>query len=600
MAKIHIMKDSLASKVAAGEVVERPASVVKELIENSVDAGASSVEVDIDKGGIVLIRVADDGDGMSREDTILAVERHATSKLRNASDLSNLSTYGFRGEALPSIASVSRFCLSSCEKSSLVGTEVIIEGGKLVDVCDSGNAPGTQVEVRDLFFNVPARRKFLRTQATEFGHIEEVVREAAVARPDVAFTLRHDSREIIRLAGDATQIDRIADLVGFEIIEHLIKFNGHDDTDKLSVSGWISEPGFSRRNRRLQYTFLNGRPIKSPAVSCAIKDAYAGLIERGAFPSAFVFITADPSSVDVNVHPSKREVRFHQYRSLKQLISSSLKRAVTSQLNDNLPGEMAAKAFRPMGGSGIGVTCHTGSKEFSQVSPGGEDNKGPESDEGSEGPVLWKEATLRESQIEADLSNEEGAEHRIIGILDKRYLVIEGRDGLVLLHRRAAHERILYEEVLRNIESGGVASQALLAPVTVGLSAHECQVIMEHSETLHGLGLRIETFGENTIKIDSLPASCAGVEPVEFFLALVAELCEGGTQSARRFSESDIVGILSSRAARYSEARTIEELEALVSRLMQCDVPYCDIRGRPTMVQFSTRELERRFAAIQR
>ena len=266
MPKIHVMTDALASQVAAGEVVQRPASVVKELVENSIDAGAQQIIIEIEKGGAALIRVTDDGCGMAREDILLAIERHSTSKLKHASDLSRLTTYGFRGEALPSVASVSRFRISSCEKEALAGTVIVVDGGKLIDVSDCGAAPGTRVEARDLFYNVPARRKFLKTQVTEFSHIEEVVRLVAMVQPGIAFTLYHDSREVLRLASASRQIDRITDLVGINVVEHLIPFNGSGDDSKLTVSGWISEPGFSRRNRKMQHYFLNGRPIDSPAV----------------------------------------------------------------------------------------------------------------------------------------------------------------------------------------------------------------------------------------------------------------------------------------------------------------------------------------------
>jgi DNA mismatch repair protein MutL len=592
MRKIHIMPDTLASQVAAGEVVERPASVVKELIENSIDAGASRIQVDVERGGLALIKVADDGTGMCREDAILAVERHATSKLRKASDLSQLSTYGFRGEALPSIASVSRFRLVSCEMNALVGTEILVDGGKLRDVGDSGNPPGTQVEIRDLFFNVPARRKFLRAQATEFGHIEEVVRVAAIVRPEIAFTLRHGDREVIRLARTSRQIDRIADLVGLQVIEHLIEFDGHDADSNIHVAGWISEPGFSRRNRRLQYSFLNSRPIDSPVVGFALKDAYSGLIERGSFPAAFLFIEADPASIDVNVHPTKREVRFSDSRIVQRLVSTSVEHSITRKINRNIPSSDDLNPVMPQhsvdanGSGSSAVNALSGAQDVIREAYEDSNIKGISS---STGDI--------QRQLEVNFPSGKANPHKILGLLGGRYLVIEGDDGLVLLHRRAAHERILYEEGLKAIESKGASSQSLLVPVTVHLPAKDFEVVMENSEILTKLGLRVEAFGENTIKVDALPASCSDADPAAFVTDLTSELCEGGSRSAKRFSEKDLVAIISNRAARYSEAKSPEELNALVSRLMECDMPYCDARGRPTMIQFSAQELARRFGA---
>ncbi len=587
MPKIHVMTDALASQVAAGEVVQRPASVVKELVENSIDAGAQQIIIEIEKGGAALIRVTDDGCGMAREDILLAIERHSTSKLKHASDLSRLTTYGFRGEALPSVASVSRFRISSCEKEALAGTVIVVDGGKLIDVSDCGAAPGTRVEARDLFYNVPARRKFLKTQVTEFSHIEEVVRLVAMVQPGIAFTLYHDSREVLRLASASRQIDRITDLVGIHVVEHLIPFNGSGDDSKLTVSGWISEPGFSRRNRKMQHYFLNGRPIDSPAVSLAIKDAYTGFIDRGAFPPAFIFIHADPSSIDVNVHPAKREVRFHNHRYVGEVLSDAIKAAIISKCTQELHPAQSS-LVRQSEDLQIGASF----PEALSLAPG------TESESKAAAPALELTApSVKELQLDVTLPGAQEAGRRILGIYDKRYLVIEGADGLVLVHRRAAHERILYEEWMEGVKGKGNPSQPLLSPVTVELSAAECEIVLNSSTVLSKMGLGVELFGDKTIKIDSLPAICGDIDAVDFFISVVGELAEGGIKSAMRFSDSDVVGIVCSRASRYNESSSFQELSSLVDRLMQCEMPYCDVRGRPTMIQFSRGELERRFNA---
>ncbi len=593
MPKIHVMTDALASQVAAGEVVERPASVVKELIENSIDAGALLINIEVDKGGVALIKVTDDGCGMTRDDALLAIERHATSKLFKASDLDCLSTYGFRGEALPSVASVSKFRLSTCETKALAGTELIVEGGNLVKVSECGAAKGTQIEVRDLFYNIPARRKFLKTQATEFGHIEEVVRLAAIVQPSIAFTLHHDSREVRRLAASTQQINRISDLVGVDVIDHLIEFKGGSKQSGLEVNGWVSEPAFSRRNRKMQYFFLNGRPIETAAISSALKEAYTGFIDRGAFPSAFIFVNTDPANVDVNVHPAKREVRFRNQRHVQELVTESVQKAITSRFSVSLPDDNPAKINLPSTEQLSSVLPNASDRILSGVNVS--DSEDCSLDYKQAIKLDWAEPQLGESNLEVNIPSEKDSTQRVIGVLDQRYVIVEGSDGLVLLHKRAAHERILYEEWMAVVHDQGCPSQSLLAPVTLELSATDCELVISNTEILSKMGLNIELFGGTTIKVDSIPSSCGDVDPIVFFNSVVTALSENGLASAKRLSESDLVAIVCSRAARYNESNSIQELNALVRRLKECDMPYCDTRGRPTMVQFSFRELERRF-----
>ena len=593
MPKIHVMTDALASQVAAGEVVERPASVVKELIENSIDAGALRINIEVDKGGVALIKVTDDGCGMTRDDALLAIERHATSKLFKASDLDCLSTYGFRGEALPSVASVSKFRLSTCETKALAGTELIVEGGNLVKVSECGAAKGTQIEVRDLFYNIPARRKFLKTQATEFGHIEEVVRLAAIVQPSIAFTLHHDSREVRRLAASTQQINRISDLVGVDVIDHLIEFKGGSKQSGLEVNGWVSEPAFSRRNRKMQYFFLNGRPIETAAISSALKEAYTGFIDRGAFPSAFIFVNTDPANVDVNVHPAKREVRFRNQRHVQELVTEFVQKAITSRFSVSLPDDNPAKINLPSTEQLSSVLPNASDRILSGVNVSDFEDCSLDYKQAIE--LDWAEPQLGESNLEVNIPSEKDTTQRVIGVLDQRYVIVEGSDGLVLLHKRAAHERILYEEWMAVVHDQGCPSQSLLAPVTLELSATDCELVISNTEILSKMGLNIELFGGTTIKVDSLPSSCGDVDPIVFFNSVVTALSENGLASAKRLSESDLVAIVCSRAARYNESNSIQELSALVRRLKECDMPYCDTRGRPTMVQFSFRELERRF-----
>src|SRR5215469_7822511 len=319
MSRIRLLPETVASQVAAGEVVERPASVVKELIENSIDAGARKIEIMIRRGGISLMRVMDDGCGMDRDDALLSIERHATSKIRSASDLQAVSTLGFRGEALPSIASVSRFRLTTREPSAVAGTEIVINGGKIDTVRDSGEAPGTQVEVRSLFYNLPARRKFLRSQNTETRNIEHQIHLQAIGHPGIAFTLLRDDRVVLQLPAAATLRDRIRDLYGSELLERLIQLNGVAPA-KIRISGFVGQVGLSRQTRAQHLVFVNGRAIDSSIVGSAIREGYHTALMKGQYPVTFLFLDLEPATVDVNVHPSKREVRFRDPNAVREAI----------------------------------------------------------------------------------------------------------------------------------------------------------------------------------------------------------------------------------------------------------------------------------------
>ncbi|MEM8955092.1 MAG: DNA mismatch repair endonuclease MutL, partial [Verrucomicrobiota bacterium] len=327
MAKIRLLPDDLVSQVAAGEVIERPASVVKELVENSIDAGARRIEVVVNRGGISLIRVVDDGVGMNRTDALLAVERHATSKIATKEDLAAISTLGFRGEALPSIASVSRFRLSTREREALSGTAIEIKGGKLSGVKDSGDAPGTQIEARSLFYNLPARRKFLRTENTEFSHVEHQTRVQAIAHPEISFTLIRDERAVFQLPATRALIDRVRGLVGVELVSELVEVP-RKERNGVAIWGLIGRPGIGRSNRSQQFVFLNGRPVEAPLLQYALREGYHTALMKGQYPVTFLFLEMDPCEVDVNVHPAKREVRFRDGNGVKGAVVEAVSGAV--------------------------------------------------------------------------------------------------------------------------------------------------------------------------------------------------------------------------------------------------------------------------------
>ncbi|HZA38862.1 MAG TPA: DNA mismatch repair endonuclease MutL, partial [Candidatus Baltobacteraceae bacterium] len=319
MSRIRLLPDTVASQVAAGEVVERPASVVKELVENSIDAGARKIEIMIRRGGISLVRVIDDGCGMDRDDALLSLERHATSKIRSAADLQAVATLGFRGEALPSIASVSRFRLTTREPNAIAGTEIIVNGGKIDIVRESGEAPGTQTEVRSLFYNLPARRKFLRSENTESRNIEHQIHLQAIGHPQIAFTLLRDDRLVFQLPGTATLRHRIRDLYGVALLERLIEVKGNGPR-KIQISGYVGQAGLSRQTRAQQLIFVNGRAIESGLITGAIREGYHTALMKGQYPVTFLFLDLDPAAVDVNVHPAKREVRFRDPTGVREAI----------------------------------------------------------------------------------------------------------------------------------------------------------------------------------------------------------------------------------------------------------------------------------------
>src|SRR6516165_4971113 len=333
MSRIRLLPETVASQVAAGEVIERPASVIKELIENSIDAGARKIDIFIRRGGISLMRVIDDGCGMDRDDTLLSLERHATSKIRSVSDLEAIATLGFRGEALPSIASVSRFRLTTREPNAVVGTEIVVNGGKIDIVRDGGEAPGTQVEVRSLFYNVPARRKFLRAENTEGRNVEHQLHLQAIGHAGVGFTFARDDRVVFQLPGTATLSDRIRDLYRNELLAQLLSLNGASSS-QIKISGLIGQPGLSRQTRSQQLVFVNGRAIESPLITTAIREGYHTALMKGQYPVTFLFLELDPGAVDVNVHPAKREVRFRDPNGIRETVVRAIQETLAGGRTD--------------------------------------------------------------------------------------------------------------------------------------------------------------------------------------------------------------------------------------------------------------------------
>jgi DNA mismatch repair protein MutL len=592
MSRIRLLPETVASQVAAGEVVERPASVVKELVENSIDAGARKIDIFIRRGGISLIRVVDDGCGMDRDDALLSLERHATSKIRTVADLEAVGTLGFRGEALPSIASVSRFRLTSREPNAVAGTEIVVNGGKIDIVRDSGEAPGTQVEVRSLFYNVPARRKFLRAENTESRNIEHQLHLQAIGHPQVAFTFARDDRVAFQLPATSTLSDRIRDLYGNDLLAQLLPLDG-GGSSPIRISGLIGQAGLSRQTRAQQLTFVNGRAIESPLITAAVREGYHTALMKGQYPVTFLFIELEPGAVDVNVHPAKREVRFRDPNGIREAIARSIQETLAHGRADwqekfRAPAAESGgtRAVVPQTSIGGSPPCELPEleKQFAL--------RGQRSVELAPSASAPRPETTRQDRSRPAAQQQ----FQIIGVLNKLYVLMENADGLVLVDQHAAHERILFEELRRRMEEQGVPSQKLLISQTFELAPRDADWIEQNMSILQKMGIGIESFGPNTFKIDSLPGFLNVTDGAQFMRKVIDDLkSTTDRSSALRLGEEMIASTVCRHAVKANDPLRYLEVEKLIQDLLECDLPYCCPHGRPTMIQISNAELEKKF-----
>jgi DNA mismatch repair protein MutL len=597
--------------VAAGEVVERPASVVKELIENSIDAGARKIDTVIRRGGISLVRVIDDGCGMDRDDALLSLERHATSKIRSAADLQAVATLGFRGEALPSIASVSRFRLTTREGDAVAGTEIVINGGKIDIVRDGGEAPGTQVEVRSLFYNLPARRKFLRSENTESRNIEHQIHLQAIGHPQIGFSLLRDDRMLFQLPAAVTLSDRIRDLYGIKLLERLVEVSG-TPSGNVRIGGFIGQAGLSRQTRTQQLVFVNGRAIESALLTAAIREGYHTALMKGQYPVTFLFIELDPAAVDVNVHPAKREVRFRDPTAVREAIVHSIQQTLERGRvvwQDKFRGPLITPAVTPEKVAldlklrpGVAAPReshrelpHLGPTVAGIVDPGyarvpdtvGRAGRLPAApiDKASDALALQQSQQLAAQR-----------QFQIIGVLSKLYVLMENADGLVLVDQHAAHERVLFEELRQRMEEQGVPTQKLLLPQTFDVPPRDADWIERNISILQKMGIGIESFGPGTFKIDSLPGFLNVSEPAQFMRKVIDDLkSAGNSTSPMRLGEEMIATTVCRHAVKANDPLRYPEIEKLIRDLLECDLPYCCPHGRPTMIQISLAELEKKF-----
>jgi DNA mismatch repair protein MutL len=682
MNRIHLLSEQVANQIAAGEVIERPASVVKELVENALDAQAARVTLEIQAGGRSLVRVTDDGTGMSRDDALLCLERHATSKIRKAEDLAAIATMGFRGEALPSIASVSRFTLTTREREggSPEGTQIVVNGGKIAEVKAAGSAPGTSVEVRQLFFNLPARRKFLRTEETEAAHIQHYLTLAALAYPEVAFTFQKDGRLVWQLPaqkfGPATSSrlaalrERLRALLGDEKLLPVNFSAALDDSappeetdifetagsspstlnpqpSTLRVWGFIGAPGVSRATREGQHLFVNRRPVENRGLNYALLEGYHTALMKGRYPVCCLFLEIDPSAVDVNIHPAKREVKFHREFEIRKYVAQAVQETLLAYhggeageakrwgertreplIKQNLTPELPASSV---------ASPHQSSApalpQFpEQFKPDDEPPKPviqqPPLKMGfaprqSQAEMITPPPTTTEPSAPASISivpqPEEGEFHppsasppsgatpllnvplRLIGVIGKLYAVLESDRGLVLLDQHAAHERILFEQMLNRLEQNGSApSQKLLLPETVELPARDANFLREQLAALTRLGVGLSEFGERTFLLDALPPFVKSTDARRFVLDLVDELKAAGREvNLARLGEHTIAKTVCRHAVKANDPLQGKELENLVEDLRRCAMPYTCPHGRPTLIEMNYRELEKKFGRTQ-
>ena len=606
MAKVRLLPERVANQIAAGEVVERPAAVVKELVENALDAGATRIEVEFSHGGRALMRVEDNGSGMGREDAELCLQRHATSKIAEAADLDRLASFGFRGEALPSIASVSRFLLQTAEAEG-AGTEILVSGGRLVHLKDCGRPRGTRIEVTQLFNSVPARRKFLKTDATEAAHIVASVRLHALAAPHCAFTLIEDGRVIFRSPTCPALADRVGEIFGRQLADSLIPIDASEGG--LRLHGLLAKPGSAgRATRHETITFVNRRPVDSRTLLYSLTESYHEILPKGRYPASFVFLETDPAAVDVNVHPAKREVRFRNEAQVRSFVIRSvlaLLRAeappVARMAEIELPPPSAVPAFPapvPPAAQPLVTPLVTKSSEGSPAAPAichpmGDKFPNPKAVQAPIAASRQAETPPLRAQPRPAASTDGW---RFIGLAHSLYALFETPAGLLLLDRRAAQERIVFEELASQFAAGAVATQRLLLPVVVELDPVGSALLRDRIRFLMTHGFEVAEFGRHTFRLEGVPAVLEPADAEACLRDLLDAFRDGRSPERNpEIAREQLARLAAARAVRLQAQVDAADMRALVARLFACRAPHTSPGGRTTQVEFSQGELARRF-----
>ncbi len=609
MPSIRILSDRVANQIAAGEVIERPAAVVKELVENSLDAGATRIEVEFRHGGRSYIRVEDNGHGMTKDQALLSLERHATSKLVETVDLDRLGTFGFRGEAVPSIASVSHFQLQT-RPADGAGTEIVVNGGKLVHVRECGMATGTRTTVTHLFNSVPARRKFLKSDTTESAHIIQTVRLYALACPQTAFTLIEDGRVLFQSPVCTTLGERVAEIFGRQLVADLLPVETAEAG--LKFSGLIGKPGVSRATRHEMLMFVNRRPVDSRTLNYALIESYATSLGKGRYPVAVLFLDLDPAAVDVNVHPAKREVRFRSEGGVRSFVIRAVLQALrefgtpaltrNAEADEAMPGDPVARAATPSTPEPTAPAPYQAPGPMAQpfrpftALPAPAPRPLPRGTDGSAPSSAPPAIENQESKIENRTDAPRLLGWRFLGTAHGDFALFEAPGGLVVLDRRAAHERIWFERLRTQFARGEVASQRLLFALPVELDAIASALLTDRLKFLHAHGLEVGEFGRNFFRIESVPVWLDPAD-AETFLRDVLGLMREGRLDDRKaeLADEELARLAAQKAVRLPPALTEPEALALVAQLFACNQPHTSPAGRPTHFELSKGELGRRF-----
>jgi len=560
---IRILPEKVASQIAAGEVVDRPASVVRELIDNSIDAGADRIVLSIEKGGKRAIKVSDNGSGISRDDLLLCVERHATSKIETVSDLFSVKSLGFRGEALPSIASVSRMQIISRPQGQLAGHRLKIAGGKLIAIEEIGAPAGTIVEVRNLFFNLPARRKFLRAGKTESDYIIDMFSKVTLPYLDINFRLDHDGKTIMNLPSSNQRLHRLSVLMGREVAESITKAQERDFD--MEISAYLAPSEFSRTRGDRLYIYVNDRNIRDRLVTKAIIEGYGQRLMKGQYPQAVVFIKIDPSKIDVNVHPAKQEVRFHNSREVFQIIVSTIEKAL-------------ARSFH----------AFTGKETIREV--GFVSEPAWNYSQTAESTVAYVKAQVDESTIVKE-------EIQVIGQFGNTYILCQTKEGLLIVDQHAAHERVVYENLKKGLQASKIEAQTLLVPHKIELAMKEKRIILKKGTQLIRFGIELDHFGGNTFLVRSVPAMLRNVQWDSFLSELIAEL-EKGNLGDDTVLDKVLTVMACHGAIRAGHRMTNEEMIHLLSQLDEMDLPTNCPHGRPIFKHFTYYEIEKMFKRV--
>jgi len=605
MPRIEQLSTSIINKIAAGEVIERPASAVKELIENAVDAGATRVDITIEEGGSHLIRVVDNGHGIAADQMELAIASHATSKIRSADDLFSVRTLGFRGEALASISEVSQMTLRSRTAEEEVGNVLEINGGQRSELRPTGCPTGTLVEVRNLFYNTPVRRKYLKTVQTEMGHITEAFTRIALAYCDVHFSIKHNERLMHDLPVVDNWKDRLAHFFGRDLAQGLIWVES--EIDDVVISGYVADPTFFRSHTRMQFLFLNGRHIRDRSLQHALGESYRGLLIHGRFPIAFLKMEMPAEMVDVNVHPTKLEVRFQDSRKMYSQVLSTIR-------NKFLATDLTARVRDAGQDEEQTVSLETNQQFNFKAAPASSDAWGigdrspqmPDSFRQALDPANITSSTLSEQPTDPfPVSLEspdsptvfDSAGHSSWGIqIQNRYIITEDERGMLVIDQHALHERILYEQIRKKVLAGELEIQRLLVPEPVTLAAAECALVLEQQDQLRQLGLEVEAFGGDTVLVSSYPAMLRRVRIEELLRSVIEIMIVDGDQLDKRDLLDELMHMMSCKGAvKAGDSLTPDEIESLLEWRALCQDSHHCPHGRPTSLVFTQDELDKRF-----